>query len=759
MEQTGLLDQMRLKLASWLLGDRAFVLGPGAVDPSDTYFGRPSDEFTPAEYGNYIATSNGVYACATLRADLLSSLPLQVFKLKTNGDKVLVEKGNLFALLQKVNPFWTFNRLIQMTSMSLDLWGEAFWFLERGPSGKGLPREIWWGRPDRVRVVPDEKNYIKGFLYTPANGGEDIPFSPDEVIWFRYPNPIDEFEGLSPLAAARLAADVASAAMKSNRNVFSNGLQMGGAIFPKTGQNLTPEQAQELEKQLDKRFKGVDKAHRWGVFRFEVQMAQAGVSPKDAEFLGALKWSLEDICRAYKVPIDLVGGQRTYENYESAMRDVWQRAIKPLVRFIKTELIEQLLPIFPEADLIDFDFSEVDVLQEAQAQRWAREKEQLQVGVITVNEWRESQGLEPFAESDSNRVPLLDTVGGMQGAATILQYVALNYMTPESAVNLFVLFFSIPEERAKELVGDPSKLVPVVKPSPTDNSDDEDEESGDRSLRTRTIEYGSDEHKRVWNRFVRQTERFESQFAEVMRSLFRRQRDSVIDRLMQPKRTAEEAQGEPFDMAQWIKTFREEVRPVLVRLVQDVGQEALEDLGVSTSFDVNDPAVVRFLERRAQRFAKAVNDTTWDQLKDSLKEGIEAGESIAQLADRVESVMGVRIESSAETIARTEVIGASNGGMLEAWKQSDIVEGKVWIAAIDDRTRDSHIDAHERYADNPIPLDEDFEVGGCSGPAPGQMGCPEEDINCRCTMIAQIKERAIIPFPSGKHLKLVRAVA
>ena len=75
-------------------------------------------------------------------------------------------------------------------------------------------------------------------------------------------------------------------------------------------------------------------------------------------------------------------------------------------------------------------------------------------------------------------------------------------------------------------------------------------------------------------------------------------------------------------------------------------------------------------------------------------------------------------------------MGALNGGTLEGWRQSDVVTGKEWIATLDDRVRDSHADAHGQT----VKIDEDFQVGDASGPAPGQMGEAGEDINCRCTI-------------------------
>ena len=77
-------------------------------------------------------------------------------------------------------------------------------------------------------------------------------------------------------------------------------------------------------------------------------------------------------------------------------------------------------------------------------------------------------------------------------------------------------------------------------------------------------------------------------------------------------------------------------------------------------------------------------------------------------------------------------MGASNGGTIESYKQSGVVRGKQWLATLDNRVRESHADAHGDI----VGLDEDFEVGEGSGPAPGQMGVAGEDINCRCTVMA-----------------------
>ncbi len=697
---------------------RSFVLGPSVVQRADQSWGHDTSESGPPEYGDYIRTSNGVYTCATGRADLLASLPLKLYR--GQGDtRVEVTRGRLYELLAQVNPFWTLSRLIEMTELSLCLWGQAFWFLERGESGTQPPREIWWGRPDRVRVVPDPVDYLSGYLYQPLNSTQPIPYTPGEVLWFRYPNPTDEYSGLSPLAAARVGADYATDAMRTNRNLFVNGLMPGGIIAPAKGSGVTytDTQADELALLLERRFKGADKAHRWAVLRYDAQ-AQPwdGINPKDAEFLGGLKWSLEDIARAYKWPLDLIGGQRTYENYAAALRAAWTHCILPEADDLADDLTEQLLPLFPgEADEAAFDSSGVEVLHEAEGAAWTREKEQITAGGLTINEWRKGQGLKPVAWGDVWWAP--------------------GSLTPIDSAEK-------PVAPAPQLMPPGEQNPPAEQGGGGAGGQGSGQESHGAQVR---LAYGSDEHRALWDAWIARTSKQEQALGKLVAELFRRQKDSVVARLK-----AERAiQDAPFDLKEWVRKFRTEVRPQIKTVTQDAGDAALDDLKLSVAFDVSDPRVTRFIEGRTQRFAQAVNETTWSALKDSLAEGIDAGEALDDLVARVEQVMDGRIRSSGETIARTEVIGASNGGTLEAWRQSGVVDQKEWVAELDDRTRDTHRDAHGQQ----VGLDEDFQVGDATGPGPGLMDLAEESINCRCTLVAVVGETQAAAFSSNGHRK------
>jgi HK97 family phage portal protein len=726
---------------------RAFVLGPGVVDPYETQMGHDTSTFTDPAYGEYIATSSAVYSCVTLRANLLKGLKLNAYKLGADGKKTEVTNGNLVKVLRKVNPFWTMRRLLEMSEKSLGLWGKNFWFCERGESGRLAPREIWWGRPDRVKIVTDEENYIRKFLYYPALSTVPLEFDPWEVVWFRYGNPLDEFEGLSPMAAARLAADLRTSAMKSNKKLFDQGMQIGGSVFPPKGSSLSREQQREIEETINRRYSGADKAHRWAVFRYEFEMKELGINARDAEFLGALSMTLEEVARVYGIPLDMIGGQRTYENVEASERSIWTRTMQPEAEDLADEITEQLVPMFgTEADSVEFDLSTVPALHESQSAAWDRDKGKIDTGVMTINEWRDEQGLEPKPWGDvwwapGTLVPVdSPEIGGAGDAEEQTQPTALPLAPQGSAVAV-----GAGEEPEEETSPQPSKA------SQGGAGAAEEEEPMPGRTMTRAwvgLRYGSEEHARAWRAFERSTRMWEKRVREMVQDLFRRQTDSVLARMSDARalRSGQEAADSPFNKAEWVRKFRIEMRELLRELLEESGQDALDELAVGKAvgaFDINAPAVRRFMERRAQRFAVEVNETTWNALRESLASGLANGEGLQEMMGRVETVMGDRIRSSSEVIARTEAIGAMNGGKVEAWRQAEqagVQVRKTWLAELDERTRESHVEAHQRYQDGPIGLDEDFQVGGGAGPAPGQLGAPEEDINCRCTIQPVVEE-------------------
>lgn len=123
-------------------------------------------------------------------------------------------------------------------------------------------------------------------------------------------------------------------------------------------------------------------------------------------------------------------------------------------------------------------------------------------------------------------------------------------------------------------------------------------------------------------------------------------------------------------------------------------------------------------------------------------QAIEQGWSVDQLSDEIEKAVfdewKITSKFSAERIARTEVIAASNAGaMLGAesiTRTSGLVLKKVWLTALDGREREAHAQAHlqERMMNQP------FNVGGDLMSAPGDKTASADNVvNCRCGVAYQ----------------------
>jgi SPP1 gp7 family putative phage head morphogenesis protein len=181
------------------------------------------------------------------------------------------------------------------------------------------------------------------------------------------------------------------------------------------------------------------------------------------------------------------------------------------------------------------------------------------------------------------------------------------------------------------------------------------------------------------------------------------------------------------------KTMSKTVVGTVKEGVVAAGKHRLSQLAAGVAFDVDSPYVTQLIRDTAGKQVRRIGRTTRDALRNSLADGFSAGEGISELRRRVSSVFAAAQGKRSLVIARTESVRAMNAGQLAATKQAGF-GGKQWLATRgDDRTRDTHVGLDGQI----VGVDEDFvSSSGASGPHPGALGAPEEDINCRCVMLS-----------------------
>lgn len=151
-------------------------------------------------------------------------------------------------------------------------------------------------------------------------------------------------------------------------------------------------------------------------------------------------------------------------------------------------------------------------------------------------------------------------------------------------------------------------------------------------------------------------------------------------------------------------------------------------------------SMVNYLAQVRNRMV-GIPEEVFDLVAHEIATGVNLGDSIPQLRDRVDMVLSTtrseRWPNRATVVARTEAIGALNAGRSEAFKalteeDPELELERVWLATDDHRTRSTHVAADGQR----VALGAPFIVGGFELAFPGDpSGPPQEVIQCRCTML------------------------
>lgn len=156
----------------------------------------------------------------------------------------------------------------------------------------------------------------------------------------------------------------------------------------------------------------------------------------------------------------------------------------------------------------------------------------------------------------------------------------------------------------------------------------------------------------------------------------------------------------------------------------------LPELVAEAWTSVVNEAAVSYMTGAANRLV-GVGDAMWRGVRSQVVAAVQKGETTEELKGRLEQITHWS-EMRADTVARTETNAAYVQGELAA--QQALPDGpveKVWVAALDNRTRDTHAEAHDQC----VPFDEKFIVGGVAMDAPFDPAAPPgEVVNCRCVV-------------------------
>lgn len=634
-----------------------------------------------------------VYACVSKRAQELANINLVLLRKKANGEPEEAKKHEVLELLYNVNPFCTFYDLIELTGTYMDLAGEAFWWLVRSPQGKIVQIYPYFS-PANMEIATSPKEFIKGYIYNVPGTSQKIPFESKDILHFKYVNPLNPYRGLSPVKAAELSISSDREAAIYNWRFFKNSAVPPGVL--KLDKELDDATYERIKAQWDAAHKGTNNAFKVGILEKGISYENIGVGRKEADFLETRKFSREEILTIFKTPKSVLGITEDVNraNAEATIAMFREQVIMPNMKKLVTYLNEFLLPNYSDDVFFDFD-NPVPANQEMELLYYHNG---ITDGWLTPNEVREWEGLEAIEGGDSTRQPFSSpfqlSLKPKSKRRTMIQF-------KRTTLGEKILETIKPEvlKKMKKIVS--KKTITALKEQPKKAYDEK---------------FADYIHKNK----VAKTNADEKQMITKLRKEFERQQKETLAQLNQKN-----AGDVDFDEEGEARLFAEIFNPEFEQFWKTHGDDAMRLLGID-EFDIT-PAVRKKIKAQAANFAADVSKTTAQKIKNHLQLGLDDGESIPELSQRIRDVFKEATTSRAEMIARTEVSKAVGSSSIEAWEQSGVVEKKQWITAKDERVEE-------------ICLALDGQVVGLNGTFEGddmfgEVQSEPAHINCRCDVV------------------------
>lgn len=646
--------------------------------------------------------------------------PILVERRGADGQYEPVPDHALLELLERPNRFYSGILLWMATLLDWVTSGNAYWLKLRNESGRVV--ELWWApaRYMEPRWPMDGSAYITHYEYSP--GGLPLRIEVSDVVHFRHGlDPANTRKGLSPLGSLlreiftdEEAANY-SAAMLKNMGVPPVILSPEGEGF------ISTDDATALKEDYIAKTSG-DNRGQPIVIPSSLKVQVLSFDPQKMDLKSLRRLPEERVSAVLGLPAIVAGlgaglDRSTFANMAEAREAAYESNIIPTQRLFGAELKSQLLPDF-ERDTrrirISFDLSGIRVLQEDQNKLWMRMDVAVKGGWAMVSEARRAVGLPVEPEHD----------------------VYLRTFSVEA----------IPKGQLAAPKPEPEP-APLFLPSPPDDEetprpegDDEPPppDGGKGAGKAGTKAFTASVKEKIGETFVKRLDPKEKAFRAMMAAYFEGQAERLVARLdsdsgkVFTRAEAKDVMENLFDWAAEAGRLSKAARPLVQRYLEQAAEEAIADYALGISFDLANPRVTKWVGDRLKTFSKAVNDTTKADIAAQLREAEAAGESIPQMMDRIKGYYG-GVDYRAERTARTEVVGASNRGAMEAYQQAGVSK-KEWLATADDRTREDHLEADGQV----VGVDEPFDVGGEDIMQPGE-GSPEQAINCRCTVLPVVE--------------------
>ena len=698
---------------------KRIVLTKAVAAHSTMYMTRPGEpQWGAKKYDRFAEEGHDanvwVYACINAIATAAADVPLLLYE-KRGKRKVEIEEHELLDLLRKPNPYQSGRQFREEWAKYLLIGGSSFIEKVTADGFKNI-LELWMLRPDQVAPIPGQEEFIAGYKYRKSDGTEAL-LQNDQVMFYKLFNPMNVLDGVSPMKVAARNIDMDASADSWNKVLLDNG-GMPPGVITMAGQ-VQPSTFERMNAQIKKMFGGKRNVGKVPLLTDGATYHATGFNSNEVGFKDLKLLDRIEICAAFNVPPEIVGdGQnKTYSNYKEARSSFYEETILPFVGNFVDLLNAQLVPSFGRNLIIEVDKDRIEALQENTDSKWKRINEAVKEGILSPDEGREALGYTPVGGKASKlRTPKGDTPDA----------------SDESD-----------EEPAKN-AGDSSTMIKTDDPlgnsiksienmlnnlQQKDNSTEEDAAFFELIEAERAPWYKSAE-KLLTKRLAEEGKALSAALA-----------NDGIEGFEKELLVQEELWKKPM-MALYTGTVEHFGTWNYNRLKAEYdaskGAGEFDKKFFSRAFTVAKQAIQKYIADTSVYLVTKINEITREKLRSVISEGVAAQKSFLSISKDIQKIYGDDFgPRRAITIARTEIVSASNYGAQQGALSTGLELEKKWITTLDGRQRDSHNDCHGQVRD----MDKPYDVGGHPGQFPGDPKLPVgQRIKCRCAEKHYVKE-------------------
>lgn len=380
----------------------AFRASTGDRSPWGDFFFSPIGSLTGSgarvDADSAMALSS-VFACTRVLAESFAVLPFRLYRPRASGGRERVTDHWLHRLFcRQPNRWQTPFEWREMMQGHLALRGNGFnRIIEDGAGGVA---ELLPLHPDRIRVeLVDE--YAFRYRYSRRDGTQEL-LRPDQV-WHLRGLGGDGYVGYNPIEIARESIGEALQYQSFSARFFANNatppfwIKVPGKFADKTARQSFREQVQEAQTGINRgKVMALDQG---------MELNQIGINQKDMQFLELRGAKVPEIARIFRVPLHMIGdlSKATFSNIEQQSIEFWTGTMHPWCERWESSIESALLG--PDTDL-EVEFEMRSQLRGDSAARAKYVQGLIQSAVLTPNEGREMEGLDPVDGGDERLIPV-----------------------------------------------------------------------------------------------------------------------------------------------------------------------------------------------------------------------------------------------------------------------------------------------------------------------------------------------------------------